>query len=315
MMPRADHVPSLQGEAAASAGGRGRSPEITAASAGGSGRSPEITATSAGGRGSPSASAAGEISAGEIFGGAELRTCRHRVALVTGFFGGYDLPYLERLPRCMRGVVYTDRLGWQAARAEWHVRYLLLPGSTHVSPSRLASKYVKFMAFLELAGAAVSAVLYRDMSVRLRRVGAAFELLSRMDALGTDLLLNDWHYPNRAVGERRLWWEIDDVLTNRASHVARSRDNVVAWRDTLRRSGLRFPNYAEGNLLLYRPDAPVVQRVFPKIFAKCYAIERDQFILPWAIHNETGITINRWLVELLNATKTGHLKKHGASNR
>ena len=57
---------------------------------------------------------------------------------------------------------------------------------------------------------------------------------------------------------------MDDILTNRANHVARSLARVLAWRETLNRSGLSFPRYAEGNLMLYDPSSAVVRRVFGK---------------------------------------------------
>ena len=135
-----------------------------------------------------------------------------------------------------------------------------------------------------------------------------------MGAAGTDLLFRDWYYPYWATGARRIWWEFNDMLTRRASHIRRSRENVIAWREMLRRSGLTFSAHVEGNLFLYRPESPVVARVFPRIFERCYELERDQFIIPFAIHGEARVAVNRWLPQQLNVTRVGHLKKHNEGN-
>jgi hypothetical protein len=82
----------------------------------------------------------------------------------------------------------------------------------------------------------------------------------------------------------------------------------------LKRSGIAFPRYAEGNLFLYRPQSSAVRRIFRTIFDKCHEIERDQFIIPYAIHNESGVMINRWLPLWLNEIDVGHLKKHSEAN-
>ena len=79
-------------------------------------------------------------------------------------------------------------------------------------------------------------------------------------------------------------------------------------------SALRPMRNAEGNLFLYRPSSPVVRRIFQKVFEKMHEIERDQFVLPWAMHDEPGVTVSRALPLMLNATKVGHLKRHGAEN-
>ena len=87
-----------------------------------------------------------------------------------------------------------------------------------MSPARLATKHVQWLAFLEFAGTPTSAVLYRDMNLRLRNLSAAFALLDAMDSERTDLLLRDWHYPHcQCSGEQRIWWEVEDIVTKRAN--------------------------------------------------------------------------------------------------
>ena len=39
-----------------------------------------------------------------------------------------------------------------------------------------------------------------SQAVRLRNLSAAFPILDRMAAAGTELLLRDWHYPQLALG-------------------------------------------------------------------------------------------------------------------
>jgi len=243
-----------------------------------------------------------------------LRGCRRRVAIVTSNFGGYDVPYLDTLPACMAGFVYTDKPDLRLKSPRWGTRVLRLPGTAKVSAPRLSTKYAKFAAYRELQNSTFDAVLYRDMNVRLQNMSAVFALLRMMENHQIDLLLRDWHFPQAAKGEKRLWWEMNDMLTRRKAFVARSRDNVLKWRDFLQSLGRTFPEYAEGNLFMYLPSSPVVARIFEKIFEKCHEIERDQFIIPYAIDNETRVRVNMWLPHHLKAVKVEHVKQHSSAN-
>lgn len=236
--------------------------------------------------------------------------CRYNISIVTGLFGGYDELELERLPECMTGVVYTDQSGLRAQTRRWTVRYLKLHETKFASSARLSSKRVKFASFQDFSSPHVSAVLYRDMNVRLHNISNVFSVLERMVKTGTELLLRDWDYPRAAIGKQRIWWEINDMLTRRSSHVSRSKANVMAWRDMLRSTGIQFHTYAEGNLMMYMPHSSTVQRIFRGIFQTCHVIERDQFIIPFFILNETGVKVNRWLAMDLGAKKVGHKKRH-----
>lgn len=89
-----------------------------------------------------------------------------------------------------------------------------------------------------------------------------------------------------------IFWEIDDMLTNRQHYVRTSRTNVLEWRDFLESSNYENNDYYESNIYIISLQDPLISKSFDIVYDKCNQIQRDQFILPWSFQqNSVNITV------------------------
>jgi hypothetical protein len=88
--------------------------------------------------------------------------------------------------------------------------------------------------------------------------------------------------------------EIDLFLSPKKSHrISTSREQVTAWRQEVEdlckdpKYDLSGPAYIKGNLFAFCPSDAAFLKAGQRIFAKCLLMQRDQFVMPWALQEES----------------------------
>jgi hypothetical protein len=81
--------------------------------------------------------------------------------------------------------------------------------------------------------------------------------------------------------------EIDLFLNEKQWRISTSRDNCLAWRAELEKLSSRYDlsaaTFIKTNCFAFRPNDPAFLKAGEATVEKCHRIQRDQFILCWAV--------------------------------
>eukprot|EP00438_Fugacium_kawagutii_P002750 Skav229386 [mRNA] locus=scaffold4358:54301:55095:- [translate_table: standard] len=228
-----------------------------------------------------------------------------RIAVYTYNIGGYEAmrsDFVPCVPPDVDAFLFIDDVGmsrfgttvknWE--KAGWQVkRVTQIPGTKYVSGPRLTSKSLKFTPPSWLLNGTWHWLVGHDGNVLmdLHRLHH-FVLKQRRHPL----VLLDWSYHSDCTGDgfKCFMTEVTSMLGERLQYVARSKVNVVKWKELLEKmhegklthGGRKYlpPNYYEASVIfrnLKHSKAGKVTDVFEKTFLKCREIQRDQFLLPF----------------------------------
>jgi len=221
-----------------------------------------------------------------------------KVAILKYQFGNYDFQGVDdlwALPKLAnidvsgfffysKGSVSDHNLlmmqshGWMPCLTASH------QGNQYVCADRLTAKRTKFVVPDELRQ--FDMVISHDCDVSVDYGTAVPYLLHKLREDDVTAILQH-HFRRRSVLE-----EIDGFLNDRPWRVSTSRENCIKWRaevEEMVASGkYKFDgeHYAHANLLVYQPSDPTWHKVGQKIYEKCHFIQRDQFMIPWAVQSE-----------------------------
>ena len=245
------------------------------------------------------------------------------VAVFVPLFGGYDTFSTYRLSVGYTGWIFTDNpSAYHQNTHQWNVIYIQKNETKWVSASRLSTKYVKFMACFEYAPNA-SVVIFHDANLKITKFPHPATVA------GCSILWKDWpheydpttpfwekiFFGRRKIERRdRLEWEIENMLTRRFDYTSRSRDNVLEWREQLRREQRNHPaKYVESNFfVLYNRSASY--SLMHWLYAKLHSIQRDQFLIPYGIENRSDMCISSDLFHTYGVVSGKHAKEHSYEN-
>jgi hypothetical protein len=203
-----------------------------------------------------------------------------------GDYDRLDASNIPSLPRYMDGIFFTTAkvtgYGRRAFAARgWQVTQLndcdLQQGTKHISTHRLTSKYLKWNLSEQLRGYDV--VVTHDGNVRVDydRCGD----FVRHFMHGSSVAFKSWPYAARGDP---VFAEIDSMLVHRPEYVELCRENVKAWRKTLKGDPTYDARpYYETNVFLFRPNCERYRRFGREVFDLCKTMQRDQFVVPYCI--------------------------------
>jgi hypothetical protein len=221
-----------------------------------------------------------------------------KVAIMKYQFGSYDYKGVNdkwQIPKFddyeVRGFFYaskgvlSDQDVWDMKAYGWKAIIVgLEPGTPYVADARVTTKKHKFCVPMEVR--AFDFVITHDCDVDADyRVGVPY-LIELMEERGNAALFQQ-HERGFSTLE-----EIDLFLTEKCHRILTSREMVIEWRAEvveLVKSGqfdLSGPAYIKGNLFAFQPDDAAFLKCGQRIFEKCLVIQRDQFIMPWAVQAE-----------------------------
>jgi len=168
-----------------------------------------------------------------------------------------------------------EAYGWKAVVVD------LEPGTPYVASERVTTKKHKFCVPAELR--TYDFVITHDCDVGANYGVAIPYMLGLMDARGNTALFQ--------LHERGLSTleEIDLFLREKSHRILTSRNKVIEWRTDVeelvrsQRYDLSGSTYIKANCFAFRPNEPSFLRAGQLIFEKCLLIQRDQFIIPWAV--------------------------------
>jgi hypothetical protein len=86
--------------------------------------------------------------------------------------------------------------------------------------------------------------------------------------------------------------EIDLFLTEKSHRIETSRQKCIEWRAEVeefcksQRYDMSAKAYIKANCFAFRPSDEAFCRAGERIFEKCLSIQRDQFVVPWAVQEE-----------------------------
>ncbi|CAE7210865.1 CLC-E [Symbiodinium sp. KB8] len=237
---------------------------------------------------------------------ASLHRSKSRIAVYTYNIGGYEEmrgDYIPCVPSHLDAFLFIDEVGQKrfgnTALKKWQergwrvVNFTQVEGTKYVSSARLTSKSLKFAPPRWLLNGTWHWLVEYDgnIVVDLHRLGP-FLRRQREQAL---VLLN-WGYHEDCTDDsfNCFMTEVTSMLTERVQYVARSRENVLKWKELLEQmhqgrlthGGRKYtpPNYYETNVIfrnLKHAKAHKVRDAFEKTFLKCHEIQRDQFVVPF----------------------------------
>eukprot|EP00439_Symbiodinium_sp_Y106_P032415 s5110_g3.t2 len=231
---------------------------------------------------------------------------KSRIAVYTYNIGGYEEmrgDYIPCVPSHLDAFLFIDEVGQKrfgsTALKKWQergwrvVNFTQVEGTKYVSSARLTTKSLKFAPPGWLLNGTWHWLVEYDgnIVVDLHRLGP-FLRRRREQAL---VLLN-WSYHQDCPDDsfNCFMTEVTSMLTERVQYVARSRENVLKWKELLEQmhqgrlthGGRKYtpPNYYEMNVIfrnLKHGKAHKVRDAFEKTFLKCHEIQRDQFVVPF----------------------------------
>mmetsp|Transcript_58869 Transcript_58869/g.122213 ORF Transcript_58869/g.122213 Transcript_58869/m.122213 type:complete len:315 (+) Transcript_58869:93-1037(+) len=231
---------------------------------------------------------------------------QERIAVYTYNIGGYEEmrgEYIPCVPSHLDAFLFIDEISqkrfgltvvkkWQ--EQGWRVvNFTQVDGTKYVPSSRLTSKSLKFAPPGWLLNGTWHWLVEYDgnIVVDLHRLGP-FLRRRREQAL---VLLN-WSYHQDCPDDsfNCFMTEVTSMLTERVQYVARSRENVLKWKELLDQmhqgklthGGRKYQplSYYETNVIfrnLQHAKADLVRDAFEKTFMKCHEIQRDQFVVPF----------------------------------
>ncbi|CAE7413315.1 SEC14 [Symbiodinium microadriaticum] len=236
----------------------------------------------------------------------ESAQSQERIAVYTYNIGGYEEmrgDHIPCVPSHLDAFLFVDevsqkRFGMTAVK-KWQemgwrvVNFSQVEGTKYVPSSRLTSKSLKFEPPGWLLNGTWQWLVEYDgnIVVDLHRL-APFLQRRREQAL---VLLN-WGYHQDCSDDsfKCFMTEVTSMLTERVEYVARSKENVLKWKELLdqmhqgrlTQGGRKYmpSNYYETNVMfrnLNHAKADKVRDAFKKTFLKCHEIQRDQFVLPF----------------------------------
>lgn len=171
-----------------------------------------------------------------------------------------------------------EAYGWKAVIVE------LEPGTPYVASSRVTTKKHKFCVPAELRS--YDFVITHDCDVEANYRIAIPYMLGLIEERGNAALFQQ-HERGLSTLE-----EIDLFLGEKAHRISTSREKVIEWKGEVeemiqsQRYDLSGPAYIKGNCFAFRPNDAAFLRAGQRIFEKCLIIQRDQFIMPWAVQEE-----------------------------
>jgi hypothetical protein len=206
------------------------------------------------------------------------------------------------IPSDIDAYLFVDKISQEIKKVfekmKWKVVILdcsIFPDSEFVDKFRIMNKYCKFQIYKYFIEQNITYdyLIYHDFNVRINyRYIKSFHKLHNFSNIfkrwpHLNLIKENDKYKNNIV-----FWEIDDMLTNRPNYVNTSRANVVKWRDFLEVSKYENSDYYEANIFIISLHDIIIRKSFDIVYEKCKYIQRDQFILPWSFQqNSVNITV------------------------
>jgi len=222
-----------------------------------------------------------------------------RVALMKYQFGTYDyagvneewrIPEFEKYE--VHGFFYSNKgllkdedieamgaHGWKSIIID------LAPGTPYVASERVTSKITKWGVPKELR--AYDFVLTHDCDVHTDYAKFIPYVIGHMEEHETNAFFQRH--------ERKLSCvqEIDLFLREKQWRISTSRDNCIAWKAEIEEKlslkyDLSAATFIKTNCFAFRPNDPAFLKAGEATVEKCHKIQRDQFIVCWAVQ-EYGV--------------------------
>lgn len=219
-----------------------------------------------------------------------VRDCTVKIAVLVYNFGGYD-KFKPKLVGDVDGYFYTtegsmtsDDLTFLRAHG-WTVVFTTKSKATANNGSdRLTSKRLKWNSSPDFKH--YDFVVTHDCNVYIDYRKIRKFIASEMD--GCSVLFKDWPYDfHKADCSFRIFWEINDFLTNRLDRIQKSKEETIMWRDMLLNDETYDPEpYFETNVFIFRPNCERYQKFGKRVYEYCHKLQRDQFIVPYVLLQE-----------------------------
>jgi len=182
----------------------------------------------------------------------------------------------DAIPSCMFPK-FKD-MGWNIVLVDKE------KGTENVCANRLTAKRVKWTPPEQMRE--FDLVISHDCDTRLDYEIAIPYFISKLNDSSSIALLQK-HYRGDTVFQH-----IDRFLFQNTCRVTTSRNRCLEWRKELLNMSMNQKfNFGSdqlflSNILVFRPNDSRWLKMGRKIFEKCHFIQRDQFILPWALQSE-----------------------------
>tara|TARA_Y100000748_G_C15483498_1_gene483842 strand:- start:1023 stop:1340 length:318 start_codon:yes stop_codon:yes gene_type:complete len=73
------------------------------------------------------------------------------------------------------------------------------------------------------------------------------------------------------------------MLYDRPHFLKTSAGEVKKWMQFLKEQNYNDKDYFETDIFVFKPHAPNLKKFGEYVFSKCHSIQRDQFIVPYAL--------------------------------